>query len=318
MVFKPRGSIVGKLAACLFRRRTALLCACCFWLPGVSGAAADDCHVPHFTLCDNCRTNASGRVGKNTKCVIRLKMKFGISALKITKQASHGVAGIDQEARPGQGDLSYATDIIYLPENGYSGPDSFSIHVDYLRKASNSSSAYPVESNLDVNLDVVDRSAATDTKNYLDFAGEGVEMTVSWIEIMKEVSPNPGLYKNSWSRALRLSHNNQVDMVLFRNGEKFSGSKGVLGSALNVDSSHHVCQVRTDIVNGRLVITNDCPSHQVFTKISTDGRTSCVATREFRLKPGHQSFEYLDDSRNAHSASDIHSENVACSIGTRE
>ena len=312
MLPKMRRPNVGKFAETLFRLHLPLLCAGGLWLSAAGRAAADDCNVPHFHLCDNCETQAPAHVGKDTKCVIHFKMPGGFSAMKITKPASHGIAGIDQINRPQEGKPSDVAQVIYIPQNGYSGPDSFSMHVEYSRQSNNYSST------LNFNVDVVDRAATTEIGHHLDILGSGVEITMSWIGVTKEISPNPDLYRNSWSRVLRLSRSNQVGVVSFQNGEKYGGGDGVLGSAIDYKVAHPFCATRVDIANGGLTITDDCPSHQILTRIKTDGRTSCVATREYRLKAGHRLFEYADNNQNVHSASDQHSENVRCAIAARE
>ena len=309
---KSRRSILGRFVDTLFRSHLALLCAGGLWLSAAGRAEADDCHVPHFHLCDNCDTQAPARVGKDTKCVIHFRITGSFNAMKITKPASHGIAGIDEGNRPQDGKPTDVAQVIYIPQNGYSGPDSFSMHIDYSRRFGTFSST------LTFNIDVVDRAATAGAGNFLDLIGSGVEITTSWIAITKEVSPNPDLYKNSWSKILRLSRNNQVGIVQFQNGERYSNGSGVLGSPIDYKDAHPYCETRVNVADGGLVITDDCPSHQILTKIRTDGRSACSATREYRLKPGHQLFEYLDKNRNTHSASDQHSENVRCAIATHE
>jgi hypothetical protein len=76
--------------------------------------------------------------------------------------------------------------------------------------------------------------------------------------------------------------------------------------------------MRVDADGQRLVFVSDCSSHRILTTITTTGRGSCIAVRRYELKPGHSYFEYADDSRNMHSASDIHAEDVACSSAERE
>jgi hypothetical protein len=206
-----------------------------------------------------------------------------------------------------------------LPNRNYSGPDSFLVHVIYLGTPVGNSQAQQYETTINYQIDVVKHDTSDEAAAALASAGAGAEFTLSWINVTKEVQPDQGLYKNSFSWTIRVSPDKQVNWAYFENGKLYSSGRGALGSELSISTSHvSPCPMRVDGDGRRLVFASDCPSHQILTTITTAGRGSCVAARRYELKPGHSYFEYADDNRNTHSASDIHAEDVACSTAERE
>lgn len=254
------------------------------------------------------------RVGKNNQCFTKITWSYGFESMKIVDPSRHGVAGVEESSRPSGETTSSATTIVYKPDKGYTGADSFKLHVSYFRGDAAARVRY--ESNLIFNVDVVDYHEAADAVDALKAAGAGagVEITFSWDLVEKQVSPTPFVHINHFSSAFRLSADKKITFVAFRNGEKTDSLNGTVGSELQGDRG----TVKADIVGGVIVITLDRPTYQIVSKIRSDGRTSCSATREYILKPGHQLFEDLGKNNVTYSSSEKHAENITCSISQQE
>ena len=191
------------------------------------------------------------------------------------------------------------------------------VHVIYLGTSGDPPPRHETDITYDV--DVVKHDTSGEASAVLASAGAGTEFSLSWINVTKEVQPDPGLYKNTVSWTVRTSPDKQVNWLYFLNGKLHSSGKGALGSELQISTSHApLCPLRVDAEGRRLIFVNDCPSHRVLTTITRTGGGSCVAARRYELKPGHSYFEYADDNRKIHSASDFHAEEVTCSSAERQ
>ena len=84
-----------------------------------------------------------------------------------------------------------------------------------------------------------------------------------------------------------------------------------LGSSDNITAVNGLKGIRSShVVAGAIVITTDFPSYVIKLTIMTDGKTSCLANFDYQLKDGNLLFDSGDGRFN----SDVHAENVSCSI----
>jgi hypothetical protein len=87
-------------------------------------------------------------------------------------------------------------------------------------------------------------------------------------------------------------------------------SVGNLGGSVDSTSVTGLKIIQSfSVIAGALVITNVYPTYVSKLTVKTDGKTSCSASLEFLLKGGNTFFD-LGDGLD----SDVHSENVSCSI----
>ena len=96
-------------------------------------ARADDCYSPHYVFCENCDTAATITAPRDAHCVFYLRERAGIEAVTLVRRPSHGFAGVEQESRPKNGKPTGQTHLLYVPERGYSGSDTFALHIAYFR-----------------------------------------------------------------------------------------------------------------------------------------------------------------------------------------
>jgi hypothetical protein len=126
------------------------------------------------------------------------------------------------------------------------------------------------------------------------------------------VSPTQGVTKLPVSMSYRISADKGVDY------SSSTGAKGraKLGETVTGVNEGGQTSIRTyKIINGAIVITSHQPGFFLVTKIITDGRSSCSATVKYFRNPGHQYFEGITKTNQSVLDSDIHAENLTCSIG---
>ena len=313
VIKQPRAARTRRPPVACSRSFLCLSLAFCLCLAFAGHSEATDCVRPDFKFCDKCQIKAPVTVGVNTECMLSLNGKIGLVSVQITSPASHGFAGVEQGTRPQPGAPSARTHIYYQPDRNYSGPDAFVVHVTYL----GSSTGDPpprYETDINYDVDVVKHDTSGEASAALASAGAGTEFTLTWITVTKVIQPDPGLYKNTYSWTIHVSPDKQVNWAYFENGKLYSSARGALGAEFQISTSHAPpCPMRVDAEGRRLVFASDCPSHRILTTITPAGHQSCVAARRFELKPGHSYFEYADDNRGVHSASDLHTEDVTCS-----
>ena len=288
----------------------------------LAGASyADDCHVPRFHFCENCETPVSVRVAGNNQCIVKIRSDSGLEEMKIVEEPKHGIVGVEESTRPHSGELSHATNIIYQPAKGYTGQDSFAAHVSFFRAHGLLGGVNRYETTARFAVDVVDYHETDQAQDYLKQvgAGAGVEITTTWTSVTKQISPTQGLYRTRLSSTIRLSGTNAVSTVLFQNGAMMNTAKGVLGSNMTIEGKTRPDITQSVVIdNGSIVLTADLPTYTVHTAIRTNGHDKCSATREYRLKPGHQYFEVVNLANGRpETDEDLHAEDVACAITVR-
>jgi len=278
-------------------------------------ASADDCHVARVAFCRDCPTTVPVQVGKNNQCIIHLREPDGFEALQILSPPHHGLAGIEENSRPRPGQRSTATQIVYTPAKGYVGDDSFQFTATFDREgtAYNTTVTVPIE--------VHDYKEQDSASKYFDSIGAGAntEIVIKYTNVNTELSPKPGFYKNHYTIIYRLSSENKVSKVEFRNGVKSYSGSGLIGgnfSTADGSSAAGSSGAALGIDNGALIITQERQTYYIITKIKTDGRNSCSASISRKLKPGQNNFQYygIGKDRPLTTASDIHDEDVECSI----
>ena len=97
-------------------------------------ARAEDCYSPHYVFCENCDTSTTVTAPKNARCQFYMRERAGIDSVTIVRRPSHGFTGIEEVSRPREGKTTGQTHFIYVPERGYSGPDSFALRIAYFRR----------------------------------------------------------------------------------------------------------------------------------------------------------------------------------------
>lgn len=140
-----------------------------------------------------------------------------------------------------------------------------------------------------------------------------IHVTVSFVFVEDEISPLQTEHRSNRSISYTLSGHGGAS--LSNTGRSYAGQLGHGGVA--TDDSGHQYWTRMDIQGHAFVIRSDFPSFAITTRITTDGVTSCSATREAHLKPGHRLFDETRVSNHDHMVlSSLRFENVSCAIGT--
>src|SRR4051812_4300632 len=91
-------------------------------------ALAQNCAGSRFTFCKNCDTYISVSANKNVGCTLFIHRPDGYESMRLVGAPTHGRVAIVQ-SRPRSGARSYAAHIRYVPETGFSGSDSYILHV---------------------------------------------------------------------------------------------------------------------------------------------------------------------------------------------
>jgi hypothetical protein len=100
-----------------------------------TNALADDCRGARFHFCENCDTQISITVNKDVACSIFIHRSDGYEMLKIVGRPKHGRVGMEETTLPHHGKKSYAAHILYVPEKGFSGVDSYVLHAVFFHGA---------------------------------------------------------------------------------------------------------------------------------------------------------------------------------------
>jgi hypothetical protein len=144
-----------------------------------------------------------------------------------------------------------------------------------------------------------------------EMAGEahaGARITIAYVLIKSETAPQQKMIRFNVNRVYTL-HGSQVD---FSGTGLRDGGGMKLGDDLESrtgDGRQYKFTYR--ILNGVLFVVSDFKTYTSVRKIRTDGKNACSSTLEYKKKAGYSSFE--EPELNA-TFSDIHAENVTCSI----
>jgi hypothetical protein len=98
--------------------------------------------------------------------------------------------------------------------------------------------------------------------------------------------------------------------------ENNSEFPAVLGSPRSSSNRYDAFVQRTRIENNQIFAVSFLHSHNITTRIKTNGVNSCSATREYKLKPGYRTFSGTsghDDEQSFRRA-----ESVVCTIAAIE
>jgi hypothetical protein len=124
-----------------------------------------------------------------------------------------------------------------------------------------------------------------------DSANPKVEITVTFAQVGTSARGNP--WRQDCRRTYLLAGNHMLRSSLTISGLQHDNSLRSLGTSaegpnvfgLNTRTTAH-------IVGGALVEASDTATYVITETIKTDGRTSCSFTKEWKLKPGHQFFDF--------------------------
>lgn len=141
-------------------------------------------------------------------------------------------------------------------------------------------------------------------------AAAGVRITITYDEVKTEVAPQQRTFRTSENRVYTLRGKNQVD---FSGSGGFKTAAGMrLGNDMESQTSGGLpFKLTYRILNGVLFVVTDLESYTTTRKIKTDGKSACSSTLEYKRKAGHQYFEIPALKV---TFSDMHAENIACSI----
>jgi hypothetical protein len=144
-----------------------------------------------------------------------------------------------------------------------------------------------------------------------DAGNAGVRITIDYEEVKTEVSPEQKTFTTNESRVYTV-HGNSLDFVGSGGFKTSSGMR--LGKELAGETDHGSrFKLTYKIVDGAIVVSTEFPTFTTVRRITTDNKTSCASTLEYKKKPSHNFFEVLYLGRNL-SFSDMRAENITCSI----
>jgi hypothetical protein len=144
-------------------------------------------------------------------------------------------------------------------------------------------------------------------------ASPKVEIAVTYDVVGVSAEGSPWRTNRKWTillaggRAVRTTY-----AAPGRDTEQHEGVLGRTGGRTNELGLKGIGSLR--VVAGAIVSTSDYPTWTWTWTIKTDGKSLCSATADVRLKPGNRLFE----NGGGHFDSDMHAENVSCSIRTVE
>jgi hypothetical protein len=140
-------------------------------------------------------------------------------------------------------------------------------------------------------------------------ASAATRITITFDDVIKEIEPISKEFRNPNTRKYTLDKNNNMGTVSSWNHDTL-GALGRQGRGTDINDVTYSWTLR--IVNGVLFIVNDYPGFVSLTKIKTNGKDSCSATRGYSRKNGKL---LLTNSRHEITTlSDWHTENMTCSI----
>ena len=143
----------------------------------------------------------------------------------------------------------------------------------------------------------------------IDKAAAGTRIAITYDEVKTEVAPKQKTFRTNESRVYTLRGKNQVD---FSGSGGFKTTAGMrIGNDMDGSNGGLRFKLTYRILDGVLFIVTDLDSYTTTRKIRTDGKSSCVSTLEYKRKAGHEYFEFPALKV---TFSDMHAENVTCSI----
>jgi hypothetical protein len=140
-------------------------------------------------------------------------------------------------------------------------------------------------------------------------AQAATRITISFDDVQKEVEPINKERRIPNTRKYTLDKNNNMGTVSSFNHDTL-GALGKQGRGTDISGVTYAWTLR--IVNGVLFIVNDYPGFTSVTKIRTNGKDSCLATREYNKKRGQ--FRLGNAGSETRTFSDWKAENMTCSI----
>jgi hypothetical protein len=142
------------------------------------------------------------------------------------------------------------------------------------------------------------------------------KVIVSYTQVDNQVTPTTHEFRNNRRTIIVLTNDKKI-----RTGADINGSHSLSAiHELNVPIFAHnqagvEYVIRYSIENGQIVVASFLPSYKIITRISTDGKSKCSATREYKLLPGHRVFEDKDfNNKQDVTMSNVHAEDVTCDI----
>jgi hypothetical protein len=142
-------------------------------------------------------------------------------------------------------------------------------------------------------------------------AGVKIDVTYNFVEV--EVMPRQERIVVPLSTSYTLIGKNQIKQFNSQDGVETIYTLGGTSQGSSVATGEQNTNT-FHVIGGALVITSRFPGFIATTRIVTDHKTSCKFTRTFAKIPGHQYFEGTSVSRERKLWSDMHFENVRCSI----
>jgi hypothetical protein len=144
-----------------------------------------------------------------------------------------------------------------------------------------------------------------------------VVITFAYTLVEDQLSPHSGQVRTQWTRTYRLSGKNLIGQTIALNGQPLETTNTALGhSGSGVSAINGLAyKVESHVVSGAITLLEDAPSFRTRTVVRTNGRSSCSATREYLLKPGHKYFEVATPGQHIpESDTNMHIENATCTI----
>jgi hypothetical protein len=140
----------------------------------------------------------------------------------------------------------------------------------------------------------------------------GARITVGFDSVEVEISPRKAEHRSHYENTYLISGSKTVSYAS-SGGMQGAGS---LGQSMTViDQVGAPNRVTYRVSGGAIVVSWDKPAYTIVTRITTDGSSSCSATRAYIRKPGHQFFETVRLSNHEKMVdSEMRSENITCAI----
>jgi hypothetical protein len=149
--------------------------------------------------------------------------------------------------------------------------------------------------------------------------GGVVVITMRYTLVENQISPKSGAVATAWTREYRLSGDNVLDHTITMNGKVLeTGQSGLGRTGAGVSPVNGlVYRTHAGVVGGALSMTEETETFHVTTTIRTDGKSTCSASRVYRLNPGQTQFHVATVNGHVPEVdTDIHVENMTCSIST--